>query len=863
MKPSLLNRFCLMTTYSLKVTSPATYAAMILCSLPLAATAADVYWDSNSTTAGAGTAPIGNWGTSAFWSSDITGASATTATWNSSDTAVFSAGSDATSPYTVTLNANTAAAGLKFEEGSTVTLNSATVAKNLTVNSNLDLTLGGRWVLFGSSAANAGVNLLLGSNSLTLNNGNIELNGNNTMSSALLKNGVAIAGQANAFGTTGTVTMGDTAANSTVQIRMRSLTLSRAIVLQSGTGFTTNATLNNVGFLSPTVTGGITSTGSGTTNLTIDSIISSTGSSLTFTVSGANPINHTGALTLRNTGTGAGSPTGTLDISAPIGSNVTTVAVSDTSSGVKGLQRVILGNTGNAWTGNTTINALARLELSASDVIPHGSGKGNLTVNGTMDLRTGTGNSTETINGLSGSGTITRSGATDTSTLVVGDNNTSSTFTGSISQTAGTVALTKVGSGTLTLSGTNTYSGGTNVSAGTLSLLTTTAKPSTGTISVAAGATLSFGVTGANPFTAGEVNSLFTNTPLVGVTMNAASLVGIDTTGGDFTFGTSVASTTRGLNKLGSNTLTLTGANAYTGATTLTAGTLSVATIGNGGVASGNMGSASNAATNLVFNGGTLQYTGSTASTDRNFTINTGKTATIEVTTGTNLTMSGGSTSTNGALTKTGAGTLTLTGVNNHTGATNISAGKLVINGNISTSALTTVNSGGTLGGSGSTGALTVLGTGVVAPGNSPGVLTVNGNYTQTAGTLSLELNGTAAGSGYDQLAVNGTVTLGGTLTATLGGGYDPVNGDLLFILDNNNDGDFITTTFSDMADLSTITLGGQDWKISYNANYTGIGPSGGTLLGGNDIALMAVPEPTAALLGSLGLLALLRRRRA
>ena len=51
----------------------------------------------------------------------------------------------------------------------------------------------------------------------------------------------------------------------------------------------------------------------------------------------------------------------------------------------------------------------------------------------------------------------------------------------------------------------------------------------------------------------------------------------------------------------------------------------------------------------------------------------------------------------------------------------------------------------------------------------------------------------------------------------------------------------------------------GFDWQISYTGNSTG-----NTFTGGNDIALMAVaiPEPRAALLGGLGLLALLRRRR-
>jgi len=71
----------------------------------------------------------------------------------------------------------------------------------------------------------------------------------------------------------------------------------------------------------------------------------------------------------------------------------------------------------------------------------------------------------------------------------------------------------------------------------------------------------------------------------------------------------------------GSNaTLFLTNNNTYTGFTNLQDGSLSIASIGNGGV-SRNIGSASNAATNLVFSNGTLRYTGVGESTDRLFTI--------------------------------------------------------------------------------------------------------------------------------------------------------------------------------------------------------------------------------------------------
>ena len=56
--------------------------------------------------------------------------------------------------------------------------------------------------------------------------------------------------------------------------------------------------------------------------------------------------------------------------------------------------------------------------------------------------------------------------------MSVGALNTDSTFSGLIKDTAGTVALTKVGFGTLTLTGANTYTGGTAVNAGSLVIST-------------------------------------------------------------------------------------------------------------------------------------------------------------------------------------------------------------------------------------------------------------------------------------------------------------------------------------------------------------------------------------------------------
>ena len=64
---------------------------------------------------------------------------------------------------------------------------------------------------------------------------------------------------------------------------------------------------------------------------------------------------------------------------------------------------------------------------------------------------------------------------------------------------------------------------------------------------------------------------------------------------------------------------------------------------------------------------------------------------------------------------------------------------------------------------------------GEVDLGSAAGTLTINGNYTQTAaGTLTLKIGGTTAGSQFDQVNISGTATLGGTLNVSLSNGFGP-----------------------------------------------------------------------------------------
>lgn len=101
-----------------------------------------------------------------------------------------------------------------------------------------------------------------------------------------------------------------------------------------------------------------------------------------------------------------------------------------------------------------------------------------------------------------------------------------------------------------------------------------------------------------------------------------------DNAGKEYTLsGSGKVTGSTGLTKRGAATAAISTVNDFTGVTRVEAGTLSVATIGNGGAASA-IGSSSAAPTNLVLAGGGINYTGATATTDRGFTyLSPGETA--------------------------------------------------------------------------------------------------------------------------------------------------------------------------------------------------------------------------------------------
>jgi autotransporter-associated beta strand protein len=404
--------------------------------------------------------------------------------------------------------------------------------------------------------------------------------------------------------------------------------------------------------------------------------------------------------------------------------------------------------------------------------------------------------------------------------------------------------VTKNDAGTLTIAAVSTYIGLHTVNGGALNV--------TSTGSLRSGTALTIGASGTADFanasqTLGAVDNANTATNALNFSASTGTItLGSLAGAGNTRFGSN-GTITGGISNGTVNALGLLTANISGG--TVGAGTLSSTTI------SGGTTTVSGVATIGTLSSGTANLNGVTSAiTSLNGgTVNLGSSTVLSVSNGTHA---GSITGSGGGLTKTSAGTLTLsnTGTYTYTGATNVNAGTLVVNGNISTSNFT-VADGATIGGSGTVGALTIQSGGFVNAGNSSGILNT-GHYNQV-GTLVAEITGLTAGTQHDQINVSGTVTLSGALDLQFSASTDYVLNSMIFLI--LNDGvDAVSGTFSGLAQGSTAaTFGGFDWIISYEANQTG-----SAFLGGNDVALRAIPEPSAALLGGLSALPLLRRRR-
>lgn len=232
--------------------------------------------------------------------------------------------------------------------------------------------------------------------------------------------------------------------------------------------------------------------------------------------------------------------------------------------------------------------------------------------------------------------------------------------------------------------------------------------------------------------------------------------------------------------------IVFTGANTYTGPTTIATGaTLQLS----------NTGSLASPTISIAAGGTLLDANGGlapTAAVTANGQLTLGANQTLGSLTGSGtiglgsstLTIGGGTfsgaISGSGSLFVSGGSGLTLNGANTFTGPTTVSQGQLILNGSLAGNV--NVGTGGILGGYGTIGGSLTASGGIVSPGNSPGILTVGGNYTE-AGTLRIEIDGTAGAGvnpgGHDQIAVGGTATLqtGSTLQLTRTNTFEPAWG--------------------------------------------------------------------------------------
>lgn len=412
----------------------------------------------------------------------------------------------------------------------------------------------------------------------------------------------------------------------------------------------------------------------------------------------------------------------------------------------------------------------------------------NFTFVGTQSLNLGTG--ATTLGGLSDN--TQRSITVTANTLTLGGNIGEGAALG--------LGIVKSGAGTLVLGGANTFSGVTTVnnSGGTLRITNASALGS-GNVFI--------GTTASNTGTL-ELSLTGTNSIANNFSTNSASIL------------TTVGANAHILNTSGTNTIS---------------GDLTVTNTGGNGL-------------NVVSNGGLLTLSGTithTVASGRTLSLGGGGNGVVSGAINNNTVDSQPL-----ALNKSGAGTWTLSNASNgYTGATTVAGGALVVNGNISTSNLTTVQTGGTIGGSGTVGALTVQNGGTLAPGTSPGTLNTGTLSLANLSNLNFELTPadfTVGGGINDLVSVTGNLALDGILNLT------PTSGDFLSATIGNawRLFDYTGTLTDNTLEFGSMpSLGsGLDWDI--DTSTTG------------QVNLTVIPEPSTALLGALGGILLLRRRR-
>jgi fibronectin-binding autotransporter adhesin len=465
---------------------------------------------------------------------------------------------------------------------------------------------------------------------------------------------------------------------------------------------------------------------------------------------------------------------------------------------------------------------------------------------------------------------LSNSSAAVNATITVNGTNTSGdlVINGGIWEDGG--GLTKAGTGTLVLNAANSYTDGTTVNAGTIRVGNNAAL-GTGT------ATLNGGALSSNSTTA---RTLANNFVIGGdVTLGDATNNGVLTLSGTVGLGGAVRTLTvasnaslggtvsnGALTKAGAGTLTLNAANTFTGDTRVGSGTLSLNH--SNALASSTLNMASSDSGTVAFGlAGNNTYNIGGITGSKNLAI--GSNVLSVGAKNENSTYSG-QISGIGSLTKTGSGKLIISGNNTYTGATAVNDGSLAVNGSLGNTAVS-VGSNATLQGSGSIGgSVTITSAGTLSAGNSIESLAMGTLTLQSGSNFIQEVDSSATvGTQADLVVVNGNLNIADgavSLTLTdLAGSWNWVN-DTKFTMINYsgtwNGGLFVWNGDVLEDDSNIIIADDKGWRINYNDTTGGSNYSSEQTYS-KFVTLTAVPEPTVVMLGGLGALLLLRRRRA
>ncbi|MGO7837462.1 autotransporter outer membrane beta-barrel domain-containing protein [Rhizobium johnstonii] len=389
-----------------------------------------------------------------------------------------------------------------------------------------------------------------------------------------------------------------------------------------------------------------------------------------------------------------------------------------------------------SYTGATTVSA-GTLQLMSVNAVPATS---------PLEVRTGAQLNMAGFNqafaSLTGNGNILLGNAN----FSIGGVGGSGSFSGVIS---GSGSVTKSGAGTLGLFGNNSFSGGMTVVGGTLAVSSSASLgdgSTTNTLTLDGGTLQTFGSV-ASPAARGVV-------------IGSAGAT-VDTNGNAVTFAGGVSGAGQ-LTKTGAGTLTLSGNNTRSGDTEIDQGRLAVQ---NGGAL------ADDARVNIADLAGagldvaTSETIGSLSGGGLSGgDVSLSNAAILTVGGDDSSSTFGGSITGDGSLIKTGSGLFQLTGNSTYTGDTDVLDGTLSVNGSL-TGAFN-IGSGARLQGTGSVGTTSLAAGSVLAPGNSIGTLTVTGdlNFDPTS-NFEVEIGSTGLS---DRVDVTGTAFLNGAKVQTI-----------------------------------------------------------------------------------------------